>query len=87
MRRNIPISPARQVRALYNEAIWDSNAGVWMGKDVVRTTESDHEQRTFVLLGTPSLEAASCSLDLVVVIARCRVVMCILHCYLALNHL
>ena len=57
------------------------------GRAMMRTTESNHEQGTFVLLGTPSLEAASCSLDLVVVIARCRVVMCILHCYMALGHL
>ena len=70
--RIIGISPAPQVGSLYNEAIRDSDARVWMGKDVVRTTESDHEQRTSFLLGTPSLKAAGCSGDLVVVIVRCR---------------
>ena len=80
-------SPAPEVGSLYNDAIWDSDARVWMGKDVVRKTESDHEQRTSFLLRTPSLKAAGCSVDPVVVIARCRVVMCILHCCMALGRL
>ena len=54
-------------------------ARVWMGKGVARTTESNHEQRTSFWIGTPSLKVAGCSVDLVVVIARCRVVMCILQ--------
>ena len=58
-----------------------------MNKDVVRTTESDHEQRTSFLSGTPSLEAAGYSVDPVVVIARCRVVMCILHRCMVLERL
>ena len=53
VRRIIGITPAPQVGSLYNEGIWDSNAAVWRGKDVVRTTESDHAQRTPFLLGTP----------------------------------
>ena len=81
--RIIGITPAPQIGTLYNEAIWDSDARVWMGKDVVWTTESDHEQRTSFLLGTPS----GWSVDPVVVIARCRVVMCILHCCMALGRL
>ena len=80
-------SPAPQVGSLYNEAIWDSDARVWMGKDVVRTTESDHVQRTSFLLGTLSLKAAGRSVDPVVVIARCQVVMCIFHCCMAPRHL
>ena len=56
-----------------------------MGKDVVRTTKADHEQRTSFLLVTPSLKAAGCSVDAVVVIARCRVAMCILHYCMALG--
>ena len=87
VRRIIGISPAPQVESLYNEGIWDSDARVWMGRDVVRTTESDHEQRTSFLLGTPSLIAAGCSMHLVVVFARCQVVMCILHCCMALGRL
>ena len=84
MRRIIGITPAPRVGSLYNEGIWDSDAAVWRGKDVVRTTESDHTQRTSFLLGTPSLKAAGGS---VVVIARCRVVMCILHCCMAMGRL
>ena len=87
VRRIIGISPAPQVGSLYNEATWDCDARVWMGKDVVWTFESDHEQRTSFLLGTPSLKAAGCSVDPVVVIARCRVVMCILLCCMALGRL
>ena len=87
VRRIIGISPARQVGSLYNEAIGDSDAHDGMGKDAVRTTESDHEQRTSFLLGTPSLKAASCSVDPVVVMARCRVVMCSLHCCMAIGRL
>ena len=87
MRRIIGITPAPKVGSLYNEGIWDSDAGVWQGKDVVRTTESDHAQRTSFLLGTPSLKAAGCSVEPVVVIARCRVVMCILHCCMAMDRL
>ena len=56
-----------------------------MGKYVVRTTELDHEQRTSLLFGTPSLKAAGCSLDPVVVIVRCRVVMWISHYCMALG--
>ena len=87
VRRIIGITPAPQVGSLYNEGIWDSDAAVWRGKDVVRTTESDHAQRTSFLLGTPSLKAAGCSVEPVVVIARCRVVMCILHCCMAMGRL
>ena len=83
----IGISPAPQVGSRYNEAIWDFDARVWMGKDVVRTTESDHAQRTSFLFGTPSLKAAGCYVDPVVVIARCRVVISILHCCMALGRL
>ena len=54
--RIIGISMAPQVGSLYNEAIRDSHARVWLGKDVVGTTESDHEQRTSFLLGAPSLK-------------------------------
>ena len=68
---------APQIGSLYNEAIRDSDARVWIGKDVVRTAESDHEQRTFFLLGAPSLKVHGCSVDPVVVIARCRGVMCL----------
>ena len=87
VRRIIGITPAPQVGSLYNEGIWDSDAAVWRGKDVVRTTESDHAQRTSFLLGTPSLKAAGCSVEPVVGIARCRVVMCILHCCMAMGRL
>ena len=83
----IGISPARQVGSQDNEAIWDCDARVWLGKDVVRTTESDHEQRTSFLLGTPSLKVAGYSVDPVVFIVRPRVVMCILHCCMALGRL
>ena len=81
------ISPAPQVGSLYYEAIWDSDACVWLGEDLVRTTESDHEQRKSFLLGAPSLKAAGCSVDTVVVMVRCRVIMCILHCCMALGRL
>ena len=87
VRRIIVITPAPQVGSLYNEGIWDSDAAVWRGKDVVRTTESDHARQTSFLLGTPSLKAAGCSVEPVVVIARCRVVMCILHYCMALGRL
>ena len=36
VRRIIGITPAPQVGSLYNEGIWDSDAAVWRGKDVVR---------------------------------------------------
>ena len=87
VRRIIGITPAPQVGSLYNEGIWDSDAAVRRGKDVVRTTESDHVQRTSFSLGTPSLKAAGCSVEPQVVILRCRVVMCILHCCMAMGRL
>ena len=87
VRHIIGISPAPQFGSLYNEAIWDSDARVWMGKDVVRTTRTHHEQQTSFLLGTPSLKAVDCPVEPVVVIARCRVVMCILHRCMALGRL
>ena len=83
----IGISLLPQVGSLYNEAISYSDDRVWMGKDVVRTTESDKEQPTSFLLATPSLKAAGCFPDPVVVIARYRVVMCILQCCIALGRL
>ena len=52
---------------------------------MVWTTESYHEHRTSSLLGTPSLKAAGYSWDPLVFIARCRLVMCILHCCMALG--
>ena len=87
VRRIIGITPAPQVGSLYNEGIWDSDTAVRRGKDVVRTTESDHAQRTSFLMGTPSLKAAGFSVEPVVVIARCRVVMCILHCCMVMGRL
>ena len=49
MRRIIELSPAPQVGSLCNAAILGRDARVWLGKHVVGTTESDHEQRTSVL--------------------------------------
>ena len=67
--------------------MWDSVARIWLGKDVVRTTKWDHAQQQSFLLGTPSLKAAGCLMDPVVVIARYRVVMCILQCCMAMGRL
>ena len=79
------LPPPRALCSL--KAILDFDARASMGKDVVKTTKSDHEKRTSFFLATPSLKAAGCSVDPVVIIARCRVVMCILHRYMALGWL
>ena len=82
-----PWAPALEAGSQHNEAISDSNARVWLGKTVVRTTELHHEQRTSFLLGTPSHNASGCSVDQVAVIARCRAVRHTVHCCMALRGL
>ena len=54
---------------------------------MVRTTEADHEQRASFLLGIMSLKAPGCSVDPVLVIVHCLMVMWILHYCMALGRL
>ena len=86
-RRVIGVSTCPQVGSMFNEGIWNAQKRVWVGRDIPRTKEGDEAHYTAFLLGTPSLQAAGCSMQPLLLLARTHVVLCILHLTMAMGRL
>ena len=87
LRRLLGITVAPQVGSVFNAAVRDNTAKQWNGIAAWRTTRSDaNNHRRYVMTRT-SLDAARCTSELLLVIARNRVFLCILHCCLAFGRL
>ena len=82
------MSACPKVGPMFNEGIWkESQKRAWEGRDSPRTGERDEAHDTAFLLGTPSLQAAGCSMQPILCLPRACVVLCILHLTMAMGHL
>ena len=86
-RRVIGVSTCPQVGSIFNEGIWNAQTKTWEGSAIPRTMEGDEANYTAFLLGTPSLQAAGCSLQRILKLPRAWVVLCILHLRMAMGRL
>ena len=76
-----------QVGSIFNEAVRDNTAKQWNGVAARRTTQSDaHNHRRYPAT-RKSLDAAGCTGEPLLVIARNRVFLCILHYCMAFGRL
>ena len=87
LRRLLGISVAPQVESIFNEAVRDNTAKQWNGIGARRTTQSDANNHRRYLMTRKSLDAAGCTGEPLLVIARNRVFLCILHCCMAFGGL
>ena len=81
LRRLLGISVAPQLGSIFNEAVRDNTAKQWNAIAARRTTQSDASNHRRYLVTRKSLDAAGCTGEPLLVIARNRVLLCILHCW------
>ena len=87
LRRLLGISAARQVGSIFNEAVRDTTAKQWNGVAAWRTTDSDANNHGRYLVTRKGLDAAGYTGEPLLVIARNRVFLCILHRCMAFGRL
>ena len=87
LRRLLGISVASQVGCIFNEAVRDNTANLWNGIAARRTTRSDANNHRRYLMTRKSLDATGCTGELLLVVAKNRVFLCILHCCMAFGRL
>ena len=87
LRRLLGISVAPQVGSIFNEAVRDNTAKQWNRIAAQRTTRSDANNHRRYLMTRKSLDAAGCTGEPVLVIARNLVFLCILNCCMAFGRL
>ena len=75
----IGVSICPQGGSIFNEGIWNAQKKAWEGGHIPHTREGDEAHSTAFLLGAPSLQAAGCSMQPILRLARASVVLCILH--------
>ena len=78
-RRLSGISVAPQVGSIFNEAVRDNTTKRWNGVAARRTTQSDANNHRWYQVTRKSLDAAGCTGEPLLVIARNRLFLCILH--------
>ena len=87
LRRLLGIIVAPQEGSIFNEAVRDNTAKQWNGIAARPTTRSDENIHRCYLMTCKSLDAAGCTGEPLLVIARNRVFFCILHCCTAFGRL
>ena len=87
LRRLLGISVAPQVGSIFNEAVRENTAKQWNGIAARRTTRSNANNHRRNLMPRKSLDAVGCTGEPLLVIARNRVFLCILHCCMAFGRL
>ena len=78
LRRLLGISVAPQVGSIFNEAVRDNTAKPWNGIAARRTKRSNANNHRRYLMTRKSLDAAGCTGEPLLVIAKNRVFLCIL---------
>ena len=73
--RVIRVSTCPQVGSMFNEGTWNAQTKTWEGSANPRTMEGDEANYTAFLLGTPSLQAAGCSMQRILKLPRAWVVL------------
>ena len=78
---------APQIKSIFNEAMRDNTAKQWNGITARRTMRSNANNHRRYLMTRKSLDAAGCTGEPLLVMARNRVFLCILHCGMAFGRL
>ena len=87
LQRLLGISVAPRVGCIFNEAVRDNTAKRWNGVTARRITQSDANDHRRHHVTHKSLDAARCTGEPLLVIAKHRVFLCILHYCMAFGRL
>ena len=87
MRRLIGVSTSPLVGSIYNMGEWDKVAAAWVNVATRRTLDREEAARRRYKETGRSLENGGCIGDPHIVVDRCRVFLCILHCCMAIGRL
>ena len=87
VRRLIGVSTSPQVGSIYNMGVWDNAAATWLRVHVRRTVDDDAAARHQYHVTGRSLDNGGCIAEPHIVVDRCWVFLCILHCCMAIGHL
>ena len=87
VRRLIGVSTSPLVGSIYNMGVWDKVAAAWVNVETRRTLDREEAaRRRYKEIGR-SLENGGCIGDPHIVVDRCMVFLCILHCCMAIGRL
>ena len=87
VRRLLAVSISPMVGSIYNMVVWDKVAAAWVKAGVRHTLEGEavaHRRHQETGL---SLENGGCARDPRILVQRCLIFLCILHCYMGMGRL
>ena len=87
VRRLIGVSTSPLVGSIYNMGVWDRVALAWVNMATVHTLDREEAARLRYKETGRSLENGGCTRDPHIVVDRCAVFLCILHCCMAIGWL
>ena len=87
VRRLIGASTSPSVGSIYNMGVWDKVAAAWVNLATRRTLDREKAARLKCKETGRSLENGGCTGDPHIVVDRCVVFLCILHCCMAIGRL
>ena len=87
VRRLIGVSTSPLVGSIYNMGVWDKVAAAWVNVATRRTLDREEAARRRYKETGRSLENGGCIGDPHIVVDRCMVFLCILHCCMAIGRL
>ena len=87
MQRLVGVSTSPLVRSIYNMGVWDKVAAAWVNVETRRTLDREEAARRRYKETGRSLENGGCIGDPHIVVDRCMVFLCILHCCMAIGRL
>ena len=87
VRRLIGVSTSPLVGSIYNMGVWDKVAAAWVNVETRRTLDREEAARRRYKETGRSLENGGCIGDPHIVVDRCMVFLCILHCCMAIGRL
>ena len=87
VRRLIGVSTSPMVGSIYNMGVWDKVAAAWVNVATRRTLAHEEAARRRYKETGRSLENGGCIGDPHIVVDRCMVFLCILHCCMAFGRL
>ena len=87
MRRLISVSTSPLVGSVYNIGVWDKVAEAWVNVVTRRTLDCEVVARRRYKETSRSLENGGCIGDPHIVVDRCIIFLCILHCCMAIGRL
>ena len=87
MRRLIDVSTSPLVGSIFNMGVWDKVAAAWVNVETRRTLDREEAARRRYKETGRSLANGGCIVDPHIVVDRCMVFPCILHCCMAIGRL